>query len=478
MADVFEVKKYLPKCWLAVIEKYWYPTLPIDYPETTTVFDFVTGDDKAAMIEMEKNLGTEDSIISAEDVPDKEAVGAYLGTYDVEGEVGEEVLISPNKLPDNAIGALAYHYDSENDSWDNIDTVEVKDGYVYATLDEFSPIAVFALKRAAYYDTTKSQIPANVYVCNGLTTKVYKNDEDKIVAETDGVITELTEGDAIVGGSYDGTDIESTNLFLNGVKIDFVIGGSWVYGTVDDGVKNHTKSINVKATDCEIGTITGAGIWNCADQVTLNISGCKITRGVGNQMAYYKQHDSNHTLEDSAKLLGANQWVRKSIINIKDSNVYCMYAAGNNGYATTLDATMYAENCEFEYGCNGQSNGTVVNVSSTLKDCKVQILNENNRGYWGNGSLTLKGGNEVDKAYVLGDITDMPTAEVTGKVDLFDVSATDTVKEFYVGAVGNAEVKDYETASKYINAVKISRSANVIYANNADVVLKDILSIK
>ena len=57
MADVFEVKKYLPKCWLAVLPKYWYPTLPIDYPETTTVFSFVTGDDKVAMIEMEKNLG-------------------------------------------------------------------------------------------------------------------------------------------------------------------------------------------------------------------------------------------------------------------------------------------------------------------------------------------------------------------------------------------------------------------------------------
>ena len=100
MSDTFVYPKYLPKCWIARIDKYWYPTLPVDYPETTTIFDFVTGSDKAAMIAMEDNLGTENSIIADEDVPEKEVVGAYLGTYDVDGDPNELVLISPNKLPE------------------------------------------------------------------------------------------------------------------------------------------------------------------------------------------------------------------------------------------------------------------------------------------------------------------------------------------------------------------------------------------
>ena len=478
MSDVFEVKRYLPKCWLAVIPKYWYPSLPIDYPETDTVFDFVKGEDKVAMIEMESNLGTEDSIIAAEDVPEKEAVGAYLGTYDVQAESGEEALLSPNKLPDNAVGAIAYHYDSEADSWNKIEDIEIRDGYVYATLDSYSPIAVFALKKTAYYDTSKSMIPANVYVCNGLNTKVYINDEDKLVAETDGVITELTESDAIVGGTYDGSDVESTNLYLKGVKIDFVIGGSWMYGTLDDGVRNHTKKVNVTAVDCEIGTLTGAGIWNCVDEVVINTTGCKISRGLGNQMAYYQKHDSNHTLEDSNKGVGSNQYVKKSIITAKDCKIYCLFAAGNNGFATAIDSSLYAEGCECDYLCNGSSNGTTYNVNSTIKNCKVDALNNNNRGYWGNGSIVSKGGNEINKQYVLGDITDMPTALVTGKVNTIDLDATDTINEFYVGAVGDKEITSAEDAAKYIELIKISRSTNIIYANSADVILKDIIRIK
>lgn len=485
MADVFEVKKYLPKCWLAVIEKYWYPTLPIDYPETTTVFDFVTGDDKAAMIEMESKLGTEDSIISAEDVPDKEAVGAYLGTYDVEGEVGEEVLISPNKLPDNAIGALAYHYDSENDSWDNIDTVEVKDGYVYATLDEFSPIAVFALNRAAYLvESAAEQFPTHtgkVLVCNGVSTKIYRDEENKIIAEAGSQKFELAENDNVVGGSLDGTDIESTNIYANGVKLNYLVGGSW---TINEDSKNHTKSIKVTAKDCELKILTGAGIWNCADYVEINATGCNISSGAGNQMDYFQKKCSNKTLADSAKLLGSNQYVRKSVLNFKDTFVYVMYPAGNNGYAATLDAEFYADNCEFTYFCNGQSNGTVSNVKSTITNCKISTFNENNRGYWGNGSMYFKGGNVVDLFYLFGDYTDIkdaPTAQITGKVDIVDISATDVIKEFKVGSVGSQEavgITDPAEAAKYVDIVKISRNASIIYADNADIVLKDIIRIK
>jgi len=480
MADaLFNQKRYLPKCWLARIDKYWYPTLPTDYPETNSTFDFVTGDDKAAVIDMEKNLNTEDSIISADDIPEKEGLGSYLGTYDVNGEPGEQTLISPKKLPDNAIGALAYHYDSENDSWNKIDTVEVIDGYVYATLDEFSPIAVFALKKAAYYDTSKSMIPKNVYVCNGVSTKIYKNDEDKIVAESDGVITELTESDCVVGGSYDGSDIEYTNVYVDGVKLDTVYGGSFTFG--DSGIenKNYTKNIKLTVTNSEIGLVAGTGVWNCADNVDITVTNTNITRGAGCQVSYYNNHSSNKTLADSDRGLGSNQWVKKSNITIKDSYCYVMYSAGCNGYSTTLDATMYAENCKFVYACNGQSNGTVYKTNTTLINCEIEFLNQNNRGHWGDGKLTFKGGNVIKNGFLFCDCTepDPNMADIRGKVS-YDVSATDTFDAFCVGAISNVEVTTAEEAAKYIDSIKISRNAKITYTRNADIILKDIIRIK
>lgn len=479
MADaLFNTKKYLPKCWIARIDKYWYPTMPVDYPATSTYFDFVTGEDKAAVIDMENNLNTENSIIAAEDVPEQEAVGKYLGTYDVIGEPGELALISPNKLPDEAVGALAYHYDSEADEWTKIEDVEIKDGYVYATLEEYSPIAVFGLKRAAYYDESKSQLPTNVLVCNGVPTRVYKDEEeDKIIANAGGVLFELAEGDSVVGGSYDGTPIESTNVFVKGVKLYYVVAGSWVHSK--DNKKNHTKKAKATVVDSEVRVVTGAGIWNCVEDVEINVLNTKITSGLGNQMSFFQNNYSNPDLATSDLGLGANQWVKKSIINIKDSDVYCGYAAGSNGNSTTLDAELIAENTKFVYACDGQSNGTVYNVKSTFTNCEVDILNSNNRGHYGDGKTILNGGNIIHTGYVLGDISesDPQMADVRGKVS-YDIAASDSIESFIVGGVSNVEVTDGETAAKYIDSIKISRDSNITYDRNSDRILKDIIRVK
>lgn len=478
MADfMFYPKRYLPKCWIARIDKYWYPTLPIDYPETDTVFDFVKGDDKAAVIEMEKNLNTEDSIIKAEDVPAQEAAGTYLGTYDVEGVPGELSLISPIQLPDNSVGALAYHYDSETDEWAKIDTVQVKDGYVYATLEEYSPIAVFALKRAAYYDETKSQLPTNVLVCNGVPTKIYKDEEGNIKADADGMIFDLTSDDSVVGGSYDGTPIDTTNVFVDGVKLYYIVAGSWTHG--DETKKNHSSKVKATVINSEARVITGAGIWNSVDEVNIEVTNTKITSGLGNQMSYFKNNYSNPDLATSDLGLGANQWVKKSVINIKDSECYVLYSGGNNGHSTTLDAVLTAENSKFTYACDGQSNGTIYNTKSTFIGCEIEILNSNNRGHYGDGETILKGKNIVNNCYILGDCSesDPEMADVRGKVS-YDINATDTVKALITGAVSNVEVTDPDEAAKYIDSVKISRSANIVYARNSQYVLKNVLRIK
>lgn len=478
---LFNTKTYLPKCILARIDKYWYPTIPTDYPASSSSFDFVKGDDKAATIAMEENLGTENSIIAPEDIPDQSALGGYLGTYDVEGEAGEETLLSPNKLPDNAIGALAYHYDAEADEWTKIEDANIQNGYVYGTLEEFSPIAVFAIKKSAYYDTTKSQYKFNVYVCNGIPTRVYRNDEGTVVAESDGIITELTEEDYVVGGSYDGSEVESTNVYIEGVKLTGIIGGSFTFG--DSGIenKNHSKKIKLTVVDTEVAkSISGAGIWNSADVVEMNITGCKVPNGgIGNQISFFENHKSNATLEDSDKGLGANQWVKDSIINVKDSEVYILYSGAHNGNSTTMNATLYAENCKITYACNGQSNGTIYNVTSTYKNCEIEIFNNNNRGHYGDGKAIFKGLNKITNFYCLGDSSesDPQMADVRGKVS-HDINATDVVEKFYVGAVSDVKVTTADEAAKYINSITISRNADVTYKEDADIILKDIIRIK
>ena len=481
MADTFIYPRYLPKCWLARIDKYWYPKLPNDYPETATIFDFVQGEDKAAVIDMENNLGTENSIISVEDVPEKEAVGAYLGTFEVNAEPGETTLISPNKLPESAVGVLAYHYDSDENTWNLIDSTEIVDGYVYATLEEFSPIAVFALTRAPYIMDVQIELPrqtGNVLVCNGIPTKVYL-ENDKIIAESGLLKFELEENDSIIGGSADGTDVKSTNLMiLDGVKLNYVIGGSWITSVDSIESKNHTENIKVFAKNATIGILTGAGVWNCADLVEITTEGCTIERGMGSQMAFYEHKSSNKTLEDSDKGLGANQWVKKAIVKAKDSTIEVLYAGGSNGMCTTLDAEMTVENCKCTYLCNGQSNGTIYNVKSTVKGTEVDYFNNSNRGHYGDGKVIFNGGNDIKEGFVFCDNEpNVSMADVRGKIYI-DINATDKFESFTTGSISNVEVTDAATAAKYIDTIKISRNADVVYTRNADVILKDIIRIK
>ncbi len=470
-------KVMLPKCILARIDKFWYPTIPTNYPKTTSAeFDFPKGDDKVATITMEENLGTENSIISAEDVPEREAVGAYIGTYDVTAEAGERALVSPNKLPKNAVGALAYHYNADEDTWNLIDTVEVEDGYVYATLEEFSPIAVFALTRAAYYDTTKEHLPYNVFVCNGIATKVYKNEEDKIIAKAGDFEQELTEDDSIVGGSYDGTPIESTSIYLENIKLQYVVAGSWVTGK---DLKNHTKTAKLVAKNCEFRIVTGAGIWNCIDDLDIELIDCKVNSGVGNQMSFHNNRYSNKTMEDSDKGLASNQYVKKSNIVVKNCTIDTLYSGGNNGYSTTLDANLVAENCKCTYACNGQSNGTIYNTKSIFTNCQIEYLNNNNRGHYGDGNITLNGGNIIKHGFLFADIADMgkETADIRGKI-AYDFNAGDKFEDLCVGAVGQAEITTADEAAKYIKILKVSRDADITYTRNANIILKDIIRIK
>ena len=540
-------KMLLPKIWLARIPRYWEKRVPKGYPVTASEFYLPeVYEDKVAIEEMESKIGTEESIIDPEVVPEHEAVGNYLGSYFVEldmpvdeealeealneepkveepvadpvveepevvtegepvtepegdpviieepSEGGEEeeedvfvTLLSPVKTKKNAIGALAYRYNDEEESWNAIENVEVVDGYVYGALDESGVVATFTLVKDSYLDQSGSMFTNDVYVCNGVANHIYKDEEDKIIAETAyGKKTELTEDTVVVGGSYDGSSVESTDLVIEGVKLDKIVAGS--HYDLDDDHKNYTKKIRLWAKDVDSKfTISGAGTWNCADEVDMYLENCtslqweethKDYGGVGCQHTNRNGKAANKTMEDSEKGLLANLCVKHSKIVLKNCKIDVVYSGGYNGYCYTKDAELYVDGGEYMYFCNGQSNGTIDNSYTEVKNAHIQYLNNNNRGHYGSGKLIIENC-KIDEGYCFADPTDKQTADIRGKL-VIDMDAETEVANFCVGSVDSAEVTIAAEAAKYIERFAISRDTAIIYTRNADKILKDIIVIK
>ena len=536
-------RRLLPKIWLAKIPRYWEKRVPKGYPAGTSEFSLpeVT-EEKVAIEEMEAKIGTEESIVSPDVVPEHEAVGKYLGSYfveitipvDEEAEESEEekecpkegeatveipedpdapvvevtdadaateepapeeedteeevfvTLLSPVKVRDKfTTDAVAYRYNDEEQTWDAIDNVEVVDGYVYGTLEESGVVAAFTIRKDSYLDTSKSMWPADVYVCNGIKNRIYKDEEDRIIAETAyGTKTELTEDTYVVGGSYDGSSVESTDLTVIGVKLAKVIGGS--YYDLDDEHKNHTKSIRLICKDVEtVYSFTGAGMWNCVDDIYIELDNCvdwqykenpRIIGGSGCQETFRGGKAANKTMADSEKGLLANQWVKHSKIVMKNCKIDVVYTAGDNGYCYTKDAELYVDGGEYIWFCNGQSNGTVDNVYTEVKNAHIEYLNDNNRGHYGNGKLVIKNC-KIDAGFAFADPTDSATADIRGKISI-DMDATTEVSDFCLGSVNSAEVTTAEEAAKYLERFAVSRDTSIVYTRNADKLLKDIIIVK
>ena len=477
--DFFSTEKILPKCCLAVIQKYWYKKIPTNYPNSSSTFAFVTTkEEKQAVLDMEAKLDTEDSIITPDLIPTNETVNDYLGTYDVIGDTGVLTLLSPNAIDKDATSAIAFHYNNESATWEKIEDIQIIDGYVYGILNSFSPIAVFTFRKDTFLDDSKTVLPVAVFVCNGIKTKIYTNENGETVTEDAyGKITVLPDGAWVIGGSIDGSDIESTDITVYGVTMaGSIIGGSFLY--TSQGNKNYTKNIRINAKDSTISSIVGVGIWNCVDNLNITAENCKCSAVIGAQECYFNKITSNATLEDSTKRLLSNQWIKKSEIHIKDCESYVVYAAGNSGYSYTKDATLYIDGGKYTYVCNGQSNGTVDYCFAEIKNATIDYLNTNNRGHYGSGDTTVKNC-IIKEAYIFADpkTPDTQMADISGKISM-DIEGSTVINDFCVGAISNIEVATAEVAKKYIKSFKISRDAKITYTRNAESILKDIIILK
>ena len=470
----------LPKIYLAVIPKYWYAGIPNDIPVSSSTFSlkYAKDSDFDAVKEMEANLNTEDSIVTPEDIPENDKLSLYLGSYDVNGEPGELTLLSPNKIGNKDTGAIAYHFISgENDvpgTWEKIEDTQVIDGYVWGTVDSFSPIAVFTTKPDTYYVENGEYMGCPTYVANGIPIVVSLNDKGKtIVTDAYGKVTEITATTIIIGGSYD-RDLESTNVTIKGaVKFKGLRAGSVRDGAAEEPLRVGKITVNIEDVDRTSAGVTGSYGAVKTEEIEINIKNSKLSFcGAGESIC--NKNDANAEWGQKCSL-ASKAWIKKSNITLDNSFVECAYAGANCGYMFGDDVNIVAKNgssATWFLACG--SNGATNKASATAINSEIEYMQTTNRGPVNESELVVKD-STINYLFPTGDSTD---ASVNGTIAKARVSVDAGSKvNLYPGTNGGTVITA-EVAEEIIDVIKISRSADVTYKEDADKILGNKIKIK
>ena len=492
-------KIILPKLWLAAIPKYWNEQIPDDYPtDTGSSFslNYDSKEEKEAVKNMENNLGTEESIITDEMLPDNTVLGPYLGTYNVTGVAGEKVLLSPQKVSDKAVSVLAFHYtettaestenqdDSEageetttpttTTSWVPIEDVEIVDGYVYGTVESFSPIAVFEVKRDTYIDESLSVLTSKAFVANGIPIKIYKDESgNTIVEDGNGKKTTIDSTMTIIGGTLDGTSVESTSISVNGATIKSIFAGSY---SAEDGKIVTVDTASVKIMDSIVTSgVVGCGYNNRLNSLDITARNSKVNFiGAGECYNGKTKKDSNQSFQAAGTLgLGANSWVKESKMTVENSDIWLIYSSGNSGYLYVDHSEIVAKDSKFDYFTSGGSNGGTNETEVSAENCTIKVFQNTNRGFVRSSKGELKDCT-VEVCAVCGDPTD---SSVDGTVDRVKLDLDGGKINLYAGTNGGVAVTA-EVAQNIVESVKIGRDTEITYMQNADQILGDLIRFK
>ena len=473
----------LPKIYLAVIPKYWYKEFPEGFPESSSIFslEYDSEEEVEAVKEMEANLNTEESIVTPEDVPENERLSLYLGTYNVEGDPGVLTLLSPAKIGNKDAGAVAYHYISgdEDDeetpgTWEKIEDAQVIDGYVWGTVESYSPIAVFTTKPDTYLSEDGIYMGCPTYVANGIPIVVSLNDKGKtVITDAYGKVTEITATTLIVGGSYD-RDLESTNVTIKGnVKFKGLRAGSVRDGAAEEALRVGKITVNIEGVDRASAGVTGSYGAVKTEEVEINIKDSNLSFcGAGESIC--NKNDANKDWGQNCSL-ASKAWVKKANITLDNSFVECAYAGANCGYMYGDDVNIVAKNgssAKWFLSCG--SNGATNKASAKAIDSTITYMQTTNRGPVSYSELEVKD-STVDYLFVTGDSTD---SSVNGTVKKAKVEVDASSKVNLYPGTNGGKVITAEDAEEIIDVIKISRSADVTYMEDADKILANKIKIK
>ena len=479
------------------IEKYWEKEVPKDLPEDagviiTTRFD--TEDERVAVLDMEANLNTEESVV-APVLPENTFVSGYLGTYNVteiiDGENSEEpaegeesnglipVLLSPVRVEnsDAVDGVLAMHYNPETNEWVQVEDAAIReDGYVYGTLNSFSPIAVFTFRKDLESKTGYLQKGQIIVYANGNPVKVYTTEEGKKVIENkiSGKQYELTSTvTVLVGGSGDGTALDSTDIEIcEGDYSTLAIQA----GSYSPEVDTTLKVANLLANDCKLNSICGSAGHVHTDLVKMTLNNVTASwMGTGASICYLASGavDANKDFTPDTVDETAPFFTKKVVLKATNLTTQLGYVSARTGmtYTKEIEAEFVGGKVDYILAC--ASNGRTGSVKIKVDGVTAQFFQSNNRGIVESVNATIEN-SKIDNLCVLGDPTDSTVTGVTKSVSIDIGKGTYTLLPGTQGGVAASK----EVIDAVVGKVKYSRSADITISQETKDLLGDKLIMK
>lgn len=479
MQDIFVATdprvEHLPWIYTGRVFKYWEKLMPTDYPESSSEFSltFKSEEEKSAVEELEDTINDPDGVV-AQAIPATEYLRDYVGTYDVVAEPGERTLLSPEKV--NGDNVLVLHYvkgepDGEEEvpgEWVKVEDAEIENGYVWGTLDGFSPVSVFLVEPEIAVYTS------GTVICNGNPVLVDQDDNNDVY------ITNLNNGKKvkipgrplIIGGNYWTGDCKASNVTVKGVNFPTlgVFGGSYI-DPEGDPYKVGTAKVTV--IDSNISFVTGPCGAVKTDSLNYNFKNSIIKDYIGSGESIIGGKDAGTVNPDST-----NKYANHNVSYTLDT-VECdlVYVGGNCGYTWTGNGNCVAKNSKFGYYIAGGSNGTTDNSYIEATDCEIETMQSNNRGGVGEVSMKLIGNNKITNFFLLGDANDSTVNGTTKSVKAEIEKGAESNYNLAIGTQAGVAA-DQAVVDEVVKSVKISRGANFIISDADRKLLGEKLIIK
>ena len=352
-------------------------------------------------------------------------------------------------------------------------------------------VAVFEVKKDIEEVTTiTSKDSSSLYACNGNPVTILDNKDGGVVLtnKNSGKQITLKAGASVFGGSLDGTEIDSTSIYVkakNDPKISIYAGSSW---NGDNPV--YAKSIEAVVDDSIIHSVVGSDGKVRTNDLTITVSNSTVDNTIGANNSYSTIYgvDANAdvvteaTPENYHKLgLGANSWTKKSVITLKNvinNKIVCPGTA--SGYSYTEDANLTIDGGKFICIVAGGSNGATTKTTLNIKNITADVLQVVNGGLVGSADVTIS---DSKIAMVFADCNEADksaTGTVDGPINI-DINAPKKIGSdsylIYAGTNGGVALTK-DLADKLINKIKVSRNTNYRIVDDSKDILIDKIVVK
>lgn len=453
----------LPKLIPGWIMRYWYlqDNKPADYPDTSSEFR-VTYDSEAqenAVKALEEEIaaavenGAEVSVFPQSEVPENMEYGEFLGVYNVSANLNELTLANPNKVEAYTDSAVVMHYNEESAAWEKVPS-EIIDGYVYATFESLSPVAVYTIRRNVYNAT---DLDLDMFVANGLPITIEEGAEGKVnITDVFGNIHEVDSTKFIVGGTYNEPGhIDEINVTMESGTVAKIYAGSvnFVEGQASIGVSRLTINGGSITT-----LATAGGMYNCyVDETNLIMNGGEAMAIASGNVSYYKTYmDAN----PEVPTVDSPSHVKEANMVLNDGSASYVYNGGSNGNGFVQEANLIINGGKFGSIC-GSSNGITEKANVNVIGGEIGSLQSVNRGTMKEACFNVSGGN-ITKLFMGAESGD---ATVNGVIEKVNAEIIGGTVSLHAGATGGVVITP---ENGIIESVKVGANAAVTYMDEFD----------